>query len=252
MHVIIPARYASTRLPGKPLLDIGGKLLIQRVYDCAVASGAVNTTIATDDERIKEAALAFGAQVCMTARTHRSGTERIAEVVHTLGLREDEIIINLQGDEPLIPVSLIKLVADTLVSEPQAAMATAMHAITDGAVLVDPNVVKVVCDHQGFALYFSRAPIPWQMNSPTGSAANQEQPAVFRHIGLYAYRAGFISEYTSWAPCLLEEVERLEQLRVLWRGERIIVCEAPEVPGPGVDTPEDLERVREIFKASSE
>lgn len=245
MHVIIPARYASTRLPGKPLLRIADKPLIQHVYECAQASGAVRITIATDDARIADAASAFEAEACLTATTHHSGTERIAEVVEKLAIPDDTIIVNLQGDEPLMPPALIRAVADALAAEPQAAVATAMHRLTDQAMLGNPNVVKVVCDRDGFALYFSRAPIPWEARHgkyPAGSFL------AFRHIGLYAYRAGFVRRYAAWPACPLEEIERLEQLRVLWYGERIVVWETKEAPAAGVDTTEDLQRVREIIE----
>lgn len=245
MRVIIPARYESTRLPGKALQDVYGQTLIQRVYGCAIASGAANTTIATDDVRIKDAAEAFGAQVCMTSSKHRSGTERIAEVVDILGIGDDEVIVNLQGDEPLMPAPLITQVAVTLTQHPAAVVATAMHPITDPATMADPNVVKVVCDHEGFALLFSRAAIP---SAARGRAGDTNSKLGYRHIGLYAYRAGFVKDYASLPSCQIEQVEALEQLRVLWYGMRIVVCEATEAPGPGVDTPEDLQMVREIFK----
>ncbi len=248
MHVIIPARYASTRLPGKMLQDVHGQTLIQRVYGRAVSSGAGSTIIATDDARIRDAAEAFGAQVCMTSTEHRSGTERIAEVIKTLGLGDDEVIVNLQGDEPLMPARLITQVAATLAQHTDAAMATAMHPINDQATLDDPNVVKVVCNHEGFALFFSRAAIP---NSVRSTASNAHPTLGYRHIGLYAYKAGFVNYYASLPPCRLEEVEALEQLRVLWYGKRIAVCEASEVPGPGVDTPEQLQIVRDIIEANS-
>lgn len=248
MYVIIPARIGSTRLPEKPLREIAGKPLIQHVYDRALASGAERIIIATDDQRVSQAALGFGADVCMTSTEHRSGTERIAEVVRQLELADDTVIVNLQGDEPLMPPSLIRAVADVLVARLEAAVATVMHAISDRNALLDPNVVKVVCDHAGFALYFSRAPIPWDIKgSPQGEHSFRPDMA-FRHIGLYAYRAGFVTRYASWPPCPLEEGEQLEQLRVLWYGERIVVCEADEAPGPGVDTPEDLEQVRKILE----
>lgn len=248
MRVIIPARYASTRLPGKVLQDVHGQTLIQRVYNRAITSGASSTIIATDDVRIRDAAEAFGAQVCMTSTEHRSGTERIAEVINTLGIGDDEVIVNLQGDEPLMPASLITQVAATLTQHTNAAMATAMHPINDQATLDDPNVVKVVCDHQGFALFFSRAAIP---NSVRSTATNPQPILGYRHIGLYAYKAGFVNYYASLPPCRLEQVEALEQLRVLWYGKRIVVCEASEVPGPGVDTPEQLQIVRDIIEANS-
>ena len=247
MYVIIPVRYDSTRLPGKPLRDIGGKPLIQYVYERAVQSGAENIVVATDDMRIKDAAVSFGAQVCMTAQDHRSGTERIAEVIQTLNIDENEIIVNLQGDEPLMPVSLIRSVADSLANRPEADVATAMYPISDAGTFNDPNVAKVVCDSQGFALYFSRAPIPWPRTTATAPGDVPAPREAFRHIGLYAYRAGFVVRYASWSACVPEQIEMLEQLRVLWHGPRIFVCQASEVPGPGVDTPEDLERVREMI-----
>jgi 3-deoxy-manno-octulosonate cytidylyltransferase (CMP-KDO synthetase) len=250
MNVIIPARYDSERLPGKPLRMIAGKPLLQHVHEVALASGAENIVIATDDERIRTAALGFGAHVCMTSREHRSGTERIAEVVRVLALADSEIIVNLQGDEPLMPPALIVTVAEALATHPQAAVATVRHAIDDEAAMLDPNIVKVVCDADGFALYFSRAPIPWRRD--TGTRAHGESIGAFRHIGLYAYRAGFVSRYAAWEPCALEQIERLEQLRALWYGERIIVCDAPQLPGPGVDTPEGLERVRKIIEKGEE
>lgn len=245
MHIIIPARYQSTRLPGKPLADVAGKTLLERVYDRARESGATTVTIATDDERIRAAAEAFGATVCMTAASHRSGTDRIGEAIAKLGLGAQEIVVNLQGDEPLMAPALIRQVADTLGRKTDAAVATAVHPFSDIETFNNPNVVKVVCDINGYALYFSRAPIPWPRDRQT-HAGNQPVRAM-RHIGLYAYRAGFVSRYCTWAPCALEEIEQLEQLRVLWHGERIAVAVAPELPGGGVDTPEDLERVRTYF-----
>ena len=245
MHVIIPARYASTRLPGKPLADIAGKPLIQHVYERARESGAKSVVIATDDERIRAAAERFGAQICMTGAQHRSGTERLAEAMEKLGIGEQEVVVNLQGDEPLMPSALIRRVAETLTSHSHAVVATACHAIQDRTEFTDPSVVKVVFDNQGYALYFSRAPIPW----PREAMANKKQNLVraYRHIGLYAYRAQFVRRYAAWPPCAPEEAEQLEQLRVLWHGERIAVCKTQELPGPGVDTPQDLERVRRYF-----
>ncbi len=245
MHIIIPARYASTRLPGKPLADIAGKPLIQHVYERARESGAQSVTIATDDERIHTAAQGFGAPVCMTSPYHRSGTERLAEVIEKLGIGERETVVNLQGDEPLMPPGLVRDVANALASHPDAVVATACHAIQDRAEFVNPNVVKVVFDENGYALYFSRAPIPW----PRGVMVGKEEAPLraYRHIGLYAYRAGFVRRYAAWPACQAEEAEQLEQLRVLWHGERIAVCETRERPGAGVDTPEDLERVRQQF-----
>jgi 3-deoxy-manno-octulosonate cytidylyltransferase (CMP-KDO synthetase) len=245
MHIIIPARYASTRLPAKPLADIAGKPLIQHVYERAREVAQSIVIIATDDDRIRTAAERFGAQVCMTSVHHRSGTERLAEVIETLGIGEGETVVNLQGDEPLMPPTLIRQVADTLASRPDAVVATACHKFEDQADITNPNVVKVVFDEKGYALYFSRAPIPWPREATAGKEAGVA-PA-YRHIGLYAYRAGFVRRYAAWSPCQLEEIEQLEQLRVLWHGERIAVCQTRELPGPGVDTPDDLDRVRALF-----
>lgn len=245
MHIIIPARYQSTRLPGKPLADVAGKTLLERVYERARESGATTITIATDDERIRAAAQAFGASVCMTAASHRSGTDRIGEAITKLGLGPEDVVVNLQGDEPLMSPALIRQVADTLAGRREAAVATACHPFSDIETLQNPSAVKVVCDSDGYALYFSRAPIPWPRDR-MARAGNQPVRAM-RHIGLYAYRAGFVARYCAWAPCALEEAEQLEQLRVLWHGERIVVCVAEELPGGGVDTAEDLERARRQF-----
>ena len=245
MHIVIPARFASTRLPGKPLADVAGKSLLQRVYDCARASGAKRIVIATDELRIRDVALSFGAEVVMTDAAHRSGTDRIAEVVQRLALAPDETVVNLQGDEPLMPPALIRQVAETLASHPDAAIATACHAINDDAEFTNPNVVKVVTDSRGYALYFSRAPIPWPRERMASKAPGRMR--AWRHIGLYAYRAGFVARFAQWPACALEETEQLEQLRALWHGERIAVCESVALPGAGVDTPEDLERVRAHF-----
>lgn len=245
MHIIIPARYASTRLPGKPLADVAGKPLIQRVYECAARSGATRVVIATDDERIRRAAEGFGARVVMTSAAHRSGTDRLAEVIEKLAIGAEEIVVNLQGDEPLMPPELMRTVAETLASHKEAQVATACHAIHDRETLINPHVVKVVCDAKGYALYFSRAAIPWPREIMAGKGAGSIK--AFRHIGLYAYRAGFVRRYASWPPCPPEEAEQLEQLRVLWHGERIVVHEASQMPEAGVDTPEDLERVRKYF-----
>ena len=245
MHIIIPARYASTRLPGKPLADIAGKPLIQRVHECAAQADASEITIATDDERIRMAAEKFGGRVCMTSPQHCSGTDRLAEVIDKLGIGADEIVVNLQGDEPLMPPDLIRDVAAQLDIHPDAMVATACHAIHDRDSLVNPSVVKVVRDANGYALYFSRAAIPWPREIMAGKGGGAIE--AYRHIGLYAYRAGFVRRYASWPPCPPEEAEQLEQLRVLWHGERIVVHEARAMPEAGVDTPEDLERVRKYF-----
>ena len=245
MIVIIPARHASTRLPGKPLADIAGKPMIVRVYEAARASGARRVIVATDDARISAAVQGAGGEVCMTASDHRSGTDRIAEAIATLGIDPEEVVVNLQGDEPLMPPSLIRRVADTLLAHPQASMATAGHAIHDRRSFLDPNVVKLVTDCSGFALYFSRAPIPWPREGT--QHAGESAVEALRHIGIYAYRAEFVGRYAAWPACPPERIESLEQLRVLWNGERIAVCETPDVPPGGVDTAEDLERVRAAF-----
>ncbi len=245
MIVIIPARYASARLPGKPLADVAGKPLIQRVHDCAVKSGAAQIVIATDDERIRVAVEGFGARVVMTSAKHRSGTDRLAEVIGKLGISAEEIVVNLQGDEPLMPPDLIRAVAEILASHRGAQVATVCHAIHDRETLTNPNVVKVVCDAKGYALYFSRAAIPWPRDNMAGQGGGAIQ--AFRHIGLYAYRAGFVQRYAAWPPCPPEETEQLEQLRILWYGERIVVHETRVLPEAGVDTPADLERVRKLF-----
>ncbi len=245
MHIIIPARYASTRLPGKPLIDVAGKPLIQRVYECAAKTGVKEITIATDDERIRIAAERFGANVCMTSGKHRSGTDRLAEVIEKLAIADEEIVVNLQGDEPLMPADLIRDVAGRLSRHQDAMVATACHAIYDRETLTNPHVVKVVLDVKGYALYFSRAAIPWPRDVMAGQGVTAFE--ALRHIGLYAYRAGFVRRYASWPPCPPEAAEQLEQLRVLWHGERIVVHEAPVMPEAGVDTPEDLARVKKYF-----
>jgi 3-deoxy-manno-octulosonate cytidylyltransferase (CMP-KDO synthetase) len=245
MHIIIPARYASTRLPGKPLLDIAGQPMIARVVACARASGAQRVVVATDDERIRDAVMAFGAEVVMTRADHLSGTDRLAEAITLLDLDDEEIVLNLQGDEPLMPPALIRKVADLLAARPAAVMATACHVITQRDDFLNPNAVKVVTDREGNALYFSRAPIPWPRDIMSGQSSASIK--AFRHIGLYAYRAGFVARYAAWPACPLESTESLEQLRVLWQGEKIAVVEAEEAPATGVDTPEDLERVRKYY-----
>ncbi|MDB1123575.1 3-deoxy-manno-octulosonate cytidylyltransferase [Vibrio algarum] len=243
--VVIPARYQSSRLPGKPLADIGGKPMIQWVYEQSLKSGAEQVIIATDDKRVEAKAHEFGAQVCMTSPNHESGTERLAEVIDKMGIDKNHIIVNVQGDEPLIPPSIIKQVADNLAKNSDAPMATLAVEIIDEDEVFNPNAVKVVRDEKGFALYFSRASIPWDRDNFATSPKSVEQ-ALLRHIGIYAYRAGFINTYINWQPSALEKVECLEQLRVLWYGEKIHVDVALESPSAGVDTPEDLQKVRDI------
>lgn len=250
--VIIPARFASSRLPGKPLADIAGKPMIQHVFEKAQQSGADRIIIATDNEQVAEAARHFGAEVCMTAESHNSGTERLAEVVEKLNLADDEIIVNIQGDEPLIPPVIVRQVAENL-AKFDVKMASLAVKIQDPAELFNPNAVKVVTDKSGYVLYFSRAVIPYdrdQFMDLTDVAKAQLSEIYLRHIGIYAYRAGFIKQYVRWAPTELENLEKLEQLRVLWHGERIHVELAKEVPAVGVDTAEDLEKVRSILAAN--
>lgn len=247
-RVIIPARYAATRLPGKPLLDIGGKPMLQHVYERAVESGASNVVVATDDVRIREAVEAFGGEVVMTSAEHRSGTDRLAEAATLLGYGDDEIVVNLQGDEPLMPATLIRQVATGLEQAESAEMATLCTRIHTAAELFDPHVVKVVMDHSGFALYFSRAVIPWDRDAFSVTTDElPERAEHYRHLGIYAYRVGFLRGYSKLESCHLEEMESLEQLRVLWHGGQIHVSVATELPGHGVDTEGDLERVRELL-----
>ncbi|PMM17560.1 3-deoxy-manno-octulosonate cytidylyltransferase [Vibrio breoganii] len=243
--VIIPARYQSTRLPGKPLADICGKPMIEHVYRQAIQAGADQVIIATDDQRVADVATEFGGTVCMTSPDHESGTERLAEVVEKMGIAPDHIVVNVQGDEPLIPPVVIAQVADNLAAS-TAPMATLGVAIEDAEEAFNPNAVKVVTDNQGYALYFSRATIPWDRDQFADDKSQLNQP-LMRHIGIYAYRAGFISKYINWAPSALEKIESLEQLRVLWYGEKIHVALAKQTPPPGVDTPEDLEAVRGLL-----
>ncbi|MEZ9631147.1 3-deoxy-manno-octulosonate cytidylyltransferase [Vibrio breoganii] len=243
--VIIPARYQSTRLPGKPLADICGKPMIEHVYRQAIQAGADQVIIATDDQRVADVATEFGGTVCMTSPDHESGTERLAEVVEKMGIAPDHIVVNVQGDEPLIPPVVIAQVADNLAAS-TAPMATLGVAIEDAEEAFNPNAVKVVTDNQGYALYFSRATIPWDRDQFADDKSQLNQP-LMRHIGIYAYRAGFINKYINWAPSALEKIESLEQLRVLWYGEKIHVALAKQTPPPGVDTPEDLEAVRALL-----
>lgn len=242
--VVIPARYGATRLPGKPLIDICGKPMVRHVWERARESGAGEVVVATDDARILAACEAFGAEAVLTRADHRSGTDRIAEVAAARGWADDVTVVNLQGDEPAMPPALIEQVARGLAGHPQAEMATLAYPIDDGESLFDPHVVKVVLDAEGYALYFSRAPIPWHRDEFVGGRRSLPQSTPFlRHIGLYAYRAGLLPRFVSWPPAPLELAESLEQLRVLWHGERIHVGVAVQPPGPGVDTAADLQRV---------
>ena len=246
--VVIPARYGSTRLQGKPLLDIGGKPMVQHVYERAAESGAETVVVATDDPRIADACESFGGRVLMTSPKHPSGTDRIAEVANLLELPDEAIIVNVQGDEPLIPAAVIDQVADNLAAHPQAGIATLCEPIEDGADLSNPNIVKVVCDTTGLALYFSRAPIPWDRDRFAGkSPAAGETVVARRHLGIYAYRANFLRSFVQWPPGVLEQMESLEQLRAMENGTRIHVAEAAAFVPPGVDTQADLEAVRALI-----
>jgi 3-deoxy-manno-octulosonate cytidylyltransferase (CMP-KDO synthetase) len=235
-RIIIPARYGASRLPGKPLLALAGRPVIEHVYDRAVQTGAEQVIVATDDPRIADVAEGFGATVSMTRSDHASGTDRLVEVVDGLDLPADAVIVNLQGDEPLMPPALVVQVAGLLAASPRAAMATLSTPLRDADEWHDPHVVKVVTDHQGRALYFSRAPIPWDRAGAGGEAVALAR----RHIGLYAYRAGFLRDYPQLPVSRLEQLEQLEQLRALEAGVTIQVADAIEVPGPGIDTAEDL------------
>ncbi|EIK93400.1 3-deoxy-manno-octulosonate cytidylyltransferase [Pseudomonas sp. M47T1] len=248
--VVIPARFSSTRLPGKPLQMIAGKPMVQHVWEQACKSSAERVVVATDDQRIVDACQAFGAQVLLTRADHESGTDRLAEVAQALGLPADAIVVNVQGDEPLIPPAVIDQVAANLAAHAEAGMATLAEPIEDVASLFNPNVVKVVSDFNGLALTFSRATLPWARDQFAQDRDALPAGVPFRrHIGIYAYRAGFLQAFVGWGPCWLEETERLEQLRALWHGVRIHVADAVEAPPAGVDTPEDLERVKRLLEA---
>lgn len=247
-RVVIPARYGAQRLPGKPLLEIAGRPLIEHVWRQAGAAGAASVVIATDDERIATRARGFGADVEMTSAALASGTDRCAAVATARGWDEDELLVNLQGDEPLMPPTLVQQVAELLVADPTAGLATLCTPLDSLAELRDPNVVKVVFALDGGALYFSRAAIPFDRD---GAAAGDGLPTAyrsgFRHLGLYAYRVGALQRLSATPPCEFERLERLEQLRALWSGIRIRIDIARARPGPGVDVPADLERVAELL-----
>jgi len=244
--VVIPARYASSRLPGKPLRKIADKPMIQHVFEKAGESGAGQTVIATDDERIAEACRLFDAEICITSQDHQSGTERIAEVVSQFGWPDETIVVNLQGDEPCMPGELLRQVAEDMEHHPDASITTLSMPIRERGPLFDPHVVKVVTNAEGYALYFSRAPIPWHRDEFLRQESVLPADTGFaRHIGLYAYRAGFLSRYITWPAAPLEKAESLEQLRVLWHGELIHVSEAKVDAGHGVDTLEDLKFAEE-------
>jgi 3-deoxy-manno-octulosonate cytidylyltransferase (CMP-KDO synthetase) len=237
--VVIPARYASTRLPGKPLKDIAGKPMIEWVYRQAEQSGATEVIVATDDERIAAACRNFGAPVELTSTEHASGTDRIAELARRFAWPDEQIVVNVQGDEPLISPLCIAQTARLLGWHPEATIATLTAPLESDAEFHDPNFVKVVTDKNGWALYFSRAPIPWPRDGG--------MPNVRRHVGLYAYRAGGLKAISAAPPCALEDTERLEQLRALWLGYRIVVANAVEPPSPHVDTEQDLAKIRSLL-----
>jgi 3-deoxy-manno-octulosonate cytidylyltransferase (CMP-KDO synthetase) len=243
--VLIPARMQSTRLPDKPLADIHGVPMIVRVAQRAALSKARQVLVACDDARIAAACRAFGVDALLTRADHPSGSDRLAEACTRLGLDDDDTVVNVQGDEPLLAPAMIDACAALLQARPDCVMSTVAHAIDDAAEFANPNVVKVVLDAGGRALYFSRAPIPCWRDRPEGHALSEPPP--LRHVGLYAYRAGFLRRFPKLASAPLERIEALEQLRVLWHGERIAVHVSAERPGPGVDTPADLERVRALL-----
>lgn len=245
---VIPARFASTRLPGKPLADIAGKPMVVRVAEQAAKSGAQQVLIATDHADVKRVVEQHGWRALMTRADHLTGTDRLAEIVAQLQLGHDAVVVNVQGDEPLVDPNLIRAVADALGENPEAAIATAAHPINDAREFFNPNVVKVVCDGKGFAQYFSRAPIPYARDAFAYDklALPQDFPAL-RHIGIYAYRASFLRQYAALTPAPAEQFEALEQLRALYHGYRIVVTVWHDALPPGVDTPDDLERVRALF-----
>ena len=246
--VIIPARMASSRLPDKPLADIAGLPMVVRVAQRAAQSGAHRVVVAADDPRVVAACQQHGINALLTRQDHVSGSDRLAEACELLGLHDDALVVNVQGDEPLLPPALIEDVARVLAERPEADMGTAAHAIHELAEFTNPNVVKVVMDARQLALYFSRAPIPWWRDGQQeGSFKALPSPAPLRHIGIYSYRAGFLRRFPQLPPAPIESLESLEQLRALWHGHRIAVHVTDAAPGPGVDTPADLERVRGIF-----
>ena len=249
--VLIPARHASTRLPGKPLADIGGKPMIVRVAERARGSGARRVVVATDDARIVGAAAAHGIEAIMTRADHPTGTDRLAEAAASLGLAADEIVVNVQGDEPLLDPALMQRVAQLLAAHADAAIATACHPIEDAREAFNPNVVKVTLDARGYALYFSRATIPWARDAfAVDRDTIPDGLPLYRHYGLYAYRVGYLQAFPALPPAPIERFEALEQLRALWHGHRIVVEIARGTPAPGVDTAEDLARVRALLGAA--
>ena len=246
--VIVPARLASTRLPHKPLADIHGLPMVVRVAQRAALSNATQVVVAADSIEIVQACQAHGVRAMLTQVDHPSGSDRLAEASALLGLSPNDVVVNVQGDEPLINPELINQVAELLVQRPTASMSTAAHEIHALAEFTNPNVVKVVIDQAQLALYFSRAPIPWWRDGFAKGIQSLPQPAPLRHIGIYAYRVGFLQSFPTLQAAPIETGEALEQLRALWHGHKIAVHITPDLPGPGVDTPEDLERVRALYK----
>jgi 3-deoxy-manno-octulosonate cytidylyltransferase (CMP-KDO synthetase) len=253
--VLIPARMASSRLPDKPLADIAGLPMVVRVAQRAMLSNAGQVVVAADDERIVATCADHGVIALLTRQDHVSGSDRLAEACQLLGLGEEAVVVNVQGDEPLIDPALIDQVAQLLIERPEASMSTAAHAISQLVDFCNPNVVKVVTDARQMALYFSRAPIPWWRDGQTAGNSGGEaftqlpSPPPLRHVGIYAYRAGFLAQFPLLPPAPIEQLESLEQLRALWHGHRIAVHTTDQAPGPGVDTPEDLQRVRALLGA---
>ena len=247
--VLIPARLGSSRLPEKPLADLGGVPMVVRVAQRVASSLGPDTrvVVACDSPRIVSACASFGVQALLTRSDHASGSDRLAEACELLGLADEDLVVNVQGDEPLIDTGLVAAVAELLNQYPQASMGTAAHAIDEGADFYDPNVVKVVCDAAGMAMYFSRAPIAWWRDRPTDTPTALPQPAPLRHIGIYSYRVGFLRSFPRLAQAPMEVSEALEQLRALWHGHKIAVYVSDTAPVTGVDTPQDLERVRTLF-----
>ena len=245
--VLIPARLASTRLPDKPLADIAGRPMVVRVAERARLSNATRVVVAADSAAIVQACREHGVDVVLTRDDHPSGTDRLAEASRLLGLAAQDVVVNVQGDEPLIAPALIDAVAALLAQRPGASMSTAAHRISDVGEFVNPNVVKAVLDAHGMALYFSRAPIPWWRDGFAAGVTQLPVPAPLRHIGIYGYRVAFLQQYPALPLAPIESCEALEQLRALWHGHRIAVHVSDEAPGPGVDTHADLERVRKLF-----
>lgn len=246
-RVIIPARYASTRLPGKVLLDIGGKPMLQHVYERAVESGADSVVIATDDAKVSKVAKSFGAKVCLTSVEHQSGTERIAEAALALDYSPEEIVVNVQGDQPFILPQAIRQVAEDLEKHDNVKVNSICERITRGEDLFDPSIVKVVLNWRNYAMYFSRAPIPWDIERFKDRDKPSANDMHYRHIGLYAYRVSFLQEYIEWPASPLEKIESLEQLRILWNGVRMhMVITKDRIP-PEVNTPEDLKKITEYL-----